>query len=108
MGTSDLKLLKNKEDFAYYILAFDQQCRYPHLSLKQKSDNKLMFRHYGIPNKYPCLATSTFCDNPNGQDEIWHEFYYYEDVVGLIEAVATNEAESEFLKTSEGQETGSK
>ena len=97
MVLSDLKLLRIKEDFAYYILEIDKQHRRSHWD---KTAKKLAFKHYDCPEKYPCLVVSEFNENSDGPDGIWHEFLYYENILPLIEAVAAEEAEREFLTES--------
>jgi hypothetical protein len=63
-----MEILKNKEDFSWHKMALDAGRKYAH-------------KHYGEPEKYPCMVSSEFFDDPNGPYTYEHSFTYLQDVV---------------------------
>lgn len=61
-----MKKMANKEDFEWYKKRIDAESRYEH-------------RHNGIPEKYPCVVSSEFWDDPNGPYTYDHAFVYEEE-----------------------------
>lgn len=77
-------LLKNKEDFENLKKKLDKEKSYKH-------------RHYWEPDEYPCLATSTWWDDPNGPYSYDHTFLYIEDIAPLVPFYINKKLEEEML-----------
>ena len=58
-----MKELTDKQDFHWYKQDLDLGRRYEH-------------KHYGEPEKYPCLVQSEWEDDPNGPYTYRHYFIY--------------------------------
>lgn len=58
-----MEKLKYKDDWVWYTKRLDAEGRYE-------------YRHNGEPEKYPCIVSSQFWDDPNGPYTYDHDFYY--------------------------------
>jgi len=62
-----MKYLGSKSDFEWYLKRLDAEQRYEH-------------RHNGSPEKYPCIVSSDWWDDPNGPYTYDHTFKYKEKI----------------------------
>lgn len=83
----EIKLILDENAWTRYKEKLDAAgnlSSYNYVSKKVRSYNH---RHRNQPDKYPCLVSSKWWDDPNGPYTYDHDFLYYEDVVPLVNIV---------------------